>query len=85
MPCVTCNRPLRQGEKDTEKFLCWYCRAARVGSSAKLLLDILDKEEYDPAELEMGVDQLRKELGNFDYAGMTLRQLEKQLKGLENI
>jgi len=83
MACVICNRPKRIDLEDSEKFICWYCKASRVASSAKLLLDILDEEEYDPVELERRVDLLKKEMDGWHYSGLTLNQLEKPIKGLE--
>lgn len=89
MSCVACNRPktvattpvtVEQGEA----FLCWYCRATRVASAAKIVSDILDQEEHDTADLVAAQDILKAELEQFYYAGMSLSQLKKPIKGLED-
>lgn len=86
MPCVECNRPkkvqpiipMEQGEA----FLCWYCRAHRIASAAKHLLNTLDSE-HRQGELEDSVGVLERELQAFHYAGKTIAQLKKPIKGLE--
>jgi len=88
MPCVKCNRPakvtplvtLEQGEA----FLCWYCRASRVASSLAHLLEVLNKDETLPGELDEAVELAEKELEPFYYSGMSPKELKKPIKGLED-
>lgn len=65
-----------------EAFLCWYCRAGRVASAAKLLVDA--HAAGDRILQDEIVEILRDELNNFYYGGMSLSQLKKLIKGLED-
>jgi len=67
-----------------EKFLCWYCRASRVASAAQAMIDILDTE-HDAVELILAADLLKAELGEFHYSRITLKELKKPIKGLEDV
>ena len=82
MPCVSCRRPLSKEKTCTIKFLCWYCRATRVGSAAQLLLNILDEDGNNPAKLKERTELLRSELANWYFGGMSIGQLKKPT-GLE--